>query len=825
MIPGSANPLLLKPAEAAAAEGISRSLRFNSSDSGFLSRTPASAGNRKTWTWAGWVKRSALASSYTNTHLFGTGATSGSPVQLAIYFQADTLQVEQYQGSGTNYFYIRTSAVFRDLSAWYHVVVAWDTTQGTDSNRIKIYVNGVLQTQLLVTQYPTQNFDGQINAAVEHRIGAWANGFYFSGYLADVHFIDGQALDPSSFGEFDTNGVWQPIAYTGSYGTNGFHLPFSDNSTAAALGTDTSGNSNTWTVNNISVTAGAGNDSLVDSPTNGTQTDTGAGGEVVGNYATLNPLDRSSSLPTLSNGNLDIKTSTRTAQNESCRGTVGVSAGKWYFECAVTPVYAASFQAGEVGIKAVGTSLANRASDASDAFCFGVGGNGSTWYKRNNSSLTNLTTSGATTGTVLSVAFDLDAGKVWVAKDGVWENSGNPASGTNAQFTSIASGTYAVVVTPYSNDASNYTDFSLNAGQRPFAYTAPSGFKALCTTNLPEPTIADGSTAMDVALYTGNGSTQTISGLNFSPDFIWFKARSSALSHQIFDQIRGVTKVLFSDSTAGEGTETDRLTAFNSDGFTLGTDAAGRVNGSGTTYVAWTWDAGSSTVSNTDGSITSSVRANASAGFSIVSYTGTGSLATIGHGLNAAPELILVKSRTNAENWAVYSKAAGAANRLILNLTVSAASGNEYWNSTDPTSSVFTVNTVGQANGSGQNYVAYCFAPVDGYSSFGSYTGNGSTDGTFVYTGFRPRWIMIKNSSASSDSWVMHDTARNTYNVVDALLMPNQSTQETTSTNYHHDILSNGFKLRTALSAYNSSGATYIYAAFAEHPFATSRAR
>jgi hypothetical protein len=297
---------------------------------------------------------------------------------------------------------------------------------------------------------------------------------------------------------------------------------------------------------------------------------------------------------------------------------------------------------------------------------------------------------------------------------------------------------------------------SFNFGQRPFAYTAPSGFKALCTTNLAEPTIADGSTAMDVALYTGNGSTQTISGLNFSPDLVWIKERSSTSDNALWNTVVGVGSYLSSNLTSSEFTTTTELTSIDSGGFTLG--SSGATNENSQTYAAWTWDAGSSTVTNTDGSITCQVRANASAGFSVVTWTGSGAVGTIGHGLNVKPGFIVVKSRTNTEVWYCYHSSLGSGQRIQLNET-SAAVGSVVWNGTEPTSSVFSI-TSSQPNTSGQNYVAYCFAPVDGYSSFGSYTGNGSTDGPFVYTGFKPRWVMIKRSSSSGGIGKRNDEAR-----------------------------------------------------------------
>jgi hypothetical protein len=763
----------------------SRSLRFNSSDSAYLSRTPASSGNRKTWTWAGWVKRSASA---TNV-LFGTGVGTVD----AFDFSTDSLQV---YFNNTSSGILKTTAVFRDFSAWYHIVLALDTTQAASTNRVRLYVNGVEQTTFSTATYPAQNYDSSLNNNVATYIGDRGAGLQsFDGYLADIHFIDGQALDPTSFGEFDDNGIWQPIAYSGSYGTNGFHLDFADNSTAAALGTD-SGNGNTWTVNNISVAAGADNDSLVDVPTNGTETDTGVGGEVRGNYCTANPLDKHGSI-TLRNGNLSASTSE--ANWRSFRSTIGMSSGKWYWEVLVT----ASHTEHSHGIGLASSDLSARVGVAAGSYAYLYTGT-----LQGGSSTGSADGYGAT-GVIVSFAFNADTGRLDLYRNGVLQSG---------FFSGLPAGTYFPMSSLYGSGVAD-----LNFGQRPFAYTAPSGYKSLCTINLPAPTIEDGSTAMDVSLYTGNSSTKTISDLNLSPDLVWIKTRSAAVSHALQDIVRGTNKVLYSNSTGTEDTYTAALTSFNSDGFTLG--AQSLVNNNTSTYVAWCWDAGSSTVSNDAGSITSQVRANASAGFSIVTYTGNSTVgATVGHGLGVAPQLIIVKARNNVSGgyWQVYHQAIGNTKYLELNTTIAANTSSNRWNNTTPSSSVFTLGSDSDLNGS-LNYVAYCFAPVEGYSAFGSYTGNGSTDGPFVYTGFRPRWIMLKNADAVWN-WQLRDTSRDPINPAQQRLYPNTNDSETT--NDPVDILSNGFKLRVSGGDYNASTQKYVYAAFAENPFAlNARAR
>ena len=765
---------------------IERSLRFNSADAAYLSRTPASAGNRKTWTWSGWVKRTALGSYQS---LFATTGSSGAYTVFQ-FTNSNTLEI--YSNSAALYFI--TSAVFRDTSAWMHLLFSVDTTAATSTDRFKFYVNGTQVTAFSTQTYPSQNLDTYVNSVVQHTIGQTGSTYYLNGYLADVHLIDGQALTPSSFGETDTNGVWQPKAYSGTYGTNGFRLDFSDNSaaTATTLGKDRSPNGNNWTPTNLSVTAGAGNDSLTDTPTS-YGTDTGVGAEVRGNYATLNPLNSYSA--GLSNGNLQLaQTTTSWVQGNS---TIGVSSGKWYWEV--------TWSSGTNPLNGITKSPLSSSYVGSTSDSWGYAA-GSSLYNSGSSSSYG---SNLSVGDVIGVALNLDAGTLVFYKNGV--SQGQAASGL--------SGTFFAAISVYGTTSEN-----INFGQRPFAYTAPSGFKALCTQNLPTPTITKGSSAMDVVLYTGTGSALTpTSTLGFSPDLVWIKGRSASTDNALYDTVRGATIDLVSNSTAAETTQTQGLTAFNSNGFSVGTLA--KVNTNTATYAAWAWDAGSSTVTNTSGSISSQVRANASAGFSVVTYTGTGANATVGHGLGVAPQFIIVKARSAAYNWQCYHISLGAASGIQLNLTNASAGEPTFWNSTAPTSTVFSVGTSVGTNESTKTYVAYCFTPVAGYSAFGSYTGNGSADGPMVFCNFRPRWVMIKASSASGSHWLIIDATRSTYNQTVQQLYANLASAEDIN-NSALDLLANGFKCRADTFAnINGSGTTYIWAAFAEHPFSLARAR
>jgi len=428
---------------------ISRSLRFNSADSAYLNRTPATTTNRRTFTFSAWVKLSK-----TSDDPFLMGAGSGGQIWVV----GDKIRVRL---NGSPDYYYDTAAVFRDYSAWYHIVVGVDTTNATSTDRVKIYVNSTQQT-IGASAAPPQNFDTEFNlASTVNQIGKWpSGGQYLNGYMTEVNFIDGQALTPSSFGETNAQtGVWQPKAYSGSYGTNGFYVNFSDNSntTAATLGKDYSGNGNNWTPNNFSVTAGAGNDSLVDSPTS-YGTDTGAGGTVRGNYCTANRLDMNPSLA-ITNGSLDVTDSSGSWLNGRC--TIGVSSGKWYFESTIT--------SGSYQVVGIANSLTINTGYEGGS----VVGN---WaYGTDGSKIVNgvyTTPYGASYGLndVIGVALDADAGTLTMYKNGTSQGtlvSGLPA---NTYFPWVA--------------VLNAT-VSFNFGQRPFAYTAPSGFKALCTQNLP----------------------------------------------------------------------------------------------------------------------------------------------------------------------------------------------------------------------------------------------------------------------------------------------------------------------------------------------------
>ena len=565
--------------------------------------------------------------------------------------------------------------------------------------------------------------------------------------------------------------------------------------------------------------ANADTDVLRDVPTNGNSSDdTGAGGEVSGNYATWNPLTNRG-VVTTSDGNL-----TANAINSGygyTLSTIPVSSGKYYCEISFEGTMEHSTNYNYIGIVPT-DSAANftnqdifRADgalsiDSDSSVIRGTIGTGS-----GDTNNTYQSSYGFDENDTIGIAIDCDTPQVTFYKNGT-------SIGT-FPHTMQSNKSWVLFANDWANGA-DFTGYILNAGQRTFKNSAPSGFKALCTTNLPTPTIADGSDYFDIATYGGGANSYTISGLSFSPDLVWSKRRDSAGRPALVDTIRAATKQLSSDRTSAEITVSDGLEQFNSDGYVVGTDAGeyGWNGGASSTFVNWIWDGGTSTVSNTDGDVTSSVRANQTAGFSIVKWTAptwNGSPQSVGHNLNAAPAFIIAKGINNAASWYCYHKDLDASNPedkyLSLNGSDSVGTLANSWGTSAPNNTTFGDRQLGWSGG--QDVIAYCMSPVTAYSAFGSYSGTGADDGPFVFTGMRPRWIMIKASDHTTD-WAIIDTARDTYNPLDTVLDANNNGADSTSSNHYVDILSNGFKLRTSTHPFNA-GYTYIYAAFAENPF------
>ena len=799
---------------------IGQSLRFNDNDSAYLHRTPSSASNRKTFTFSCWVKRGNLG---IDTGIFQQRNDANTSQQFLLQFRSgNNLRLLDQPGTGGNSMLLDTSALFRDTSAWYHIVASVDTTDGTASDRAKLYVNGERITSFVsTTNYSTQNYDTSVNNTVRALIGvqrpnssATLNS-YFDGYIAEVNLIDGQALTANSFGE-TKDGIWIPKAYSGSYGDNGFHLDFADSS---AIGNDVSGQNNDFTVSGGGSPTLVASDVVPDSPTN--------------NFSTLNPLYEywnPSYPPTISEGNLR----TYTASNywATTLGSMGVSSGKWYAEFFIA-VGASPASVAAVGILDIG---ANNAVDSGNFI--GNEANSVSYYGSNGVKYVS-STSGAYgntwgQGDILGIALDLDAGTVKFYKNNTVQNSGTAAasslSGTFVFGCAIYNTT--AIVANFGQDSSfanTKTSGSANAaddnGIGEFYYAPPSGHLAVCSANLPEPAIIDGTEHFNTLLYTGNATARSISGVGLSPDWVWLKSRGDASGHRFYDVVRGATKGLSPESAGKEYTESG-LTSFGSDGFSLGTQAGTNGtndDGSGKSMVSWNWKAGGSastiaagSISSGVPSIASSVSANTTAGFSIVSLTtpSTGTF-TFGHGLGVQPDMMIAKGRDNdGYSWIIYHRSLGAGE--IISFSTSKALGNTtFLQNTHPSSSIVSGNTA--SFGTSQGYIAYCFASTEGYSKAGSYIGSGSVN-PFVYTGFRPAWIMLKRSDDGTENWQIVDNKRNAFNGRKTLLFPDLSRNEADATN-GVDFLSNGFKPRDAIGNYNTSGATYIYLAFADQPF------
>jgi hypothetical protein len=795
---------------------ISRSLRFRSSaSSGFIKQaglpTPTSSSK---WTCSIWLKRGLLSTA--NIGIMGHTISAGA--NFSIQFNAnDTLN-----WAFSNTTQITTTQVFRDPSAWYHLVFVWDSANATAALRARIYVNGVE-----ITSFSTDN-RSSITTAMDAwnttstsypaAIGALSNtastiGYFFDGYFAECYNIDGQTLTPSSFGTNDaTTGVWIPKAYTGTYGLAGFYFPFTDiaatSGSNAGFGHDYSGNGNYWNTQGFSTTAGTTYDSMIDTPTPYAD-----GGNGRGNYAVLNPVQNSTdTAATITNGNLTIAGSGAAYPN--CGATFSPENFKGYFEFTIT--------GNDCRVGFITSTTNPLATDYTNTAGWSLRLDTGALFNGN----TNVTASylgAGSSGDVYGCAFDFTSGarNIWFHRNGTWGTKtgvGDPASGTYPGFTSsqLTASAYRLLTLMSSTATTNF-----NFGQRPFNYMPPSGYSALNTQNLPTPTIKKGNQYFDATPYTGNAGTQTITnGGGFQPDFVWLKSRSVARDHRLMDAVRGFNNVLQSDLTSAEFAGS-AISGVTSSGFSL--QNADAQNNSAETYAAWSWKGGNGTVSNTSGSITSTVSANTSAGFSVVTYTGNGTVgATVGHGLGVAPSMLIFKSRGSANGWDVYHSSLGNTKYLILN-TTDAAGTSAWLNNTTPDSSKFTLNNYSDTNTNGVNYVAYCFANISGYSSAFSYTGNGSSDGPMVYLNFRPRWILWKRTDTTA-SWCIHDTSRDIYNTSTNTLRPNESGADG-SVGEVIDILSNGFKVRSADAWQNASGGTYIGFAVAENPFKYSLAR
>ena len=742
---------------------IANSVIFNDADNAYLSRTN-DAGDRDTFTISVWVKRCTLGAVQ---HIFDTYDGS-STNDGYIRCNADNT-ISTRIGTPSNHLYT-TNRTFEDTSKWYHIMLSVNTGDSTAADRVKLYVDGDRITSFSTQTNAGSSDNTQFNySSATFRIGSTTGGSYdLDGYLAEFNQVDGTALTPDTFGVTDTStGRWVPKALTGiTYGTNGFRLQFSSSSN---FGDDTSGNTNDFSVSNL-----VAGDQTTDSPTQ--------------NFATFDSNDQGNNngatagTTVLAEGNTRVLAGSTPSNWDIYRTSKPVASGKYYVEVTLTSLDTVSF----FGCISKNQSIKSTTNLFYD-FLYG-------WsYATNNGKIENNNSgqltygSARSQGDVIGIAVDMDNGKLWFSENGTYPNSGNPATGANPAFSNlkIANQDGGLCFTEQ-RGYSGHNDW--NFGQKSYTHSAPSGFSTVQQDNMPE-------------------TEKGVSGLS------WIKERSASSNHQLYDSSRGAGKLIMPSSTNAESTRTDALYKFLKGGYAVGDNSS--INGSGDSVVAWNWVAnGGTKATNEVGAITSTVQANTTAGFSIVEYTGTGGAASVGHGLSAAPEWMIFKDKGNSTAWRCYHKSLGGITKYIVLNTTAAVATASMWGA--PTASAFIIGGTGyEVNESGNNYIAYCWHSVDGFSRFGSYEGNNSADGPFVYTGFKPAFVMIKDMD-NTRSWVIIDSRRDTFNPTDKGLFPNDSAAEATGNTC--DLLSNGFKPRSTGTSMNASS-TYIYIAFAEHPF------
>ena len=830
---------------------VDNSLRLNS-DSSYLYFAQGTPTDISKWTINFWLKRThPLADSSDYDAVFGVDG----PGTTGLAFLSGNVYLFINYNTGGSQARLITNRVFRDPSAWYNFHISFDRANSTDAHKVRLYINGVEETSFStdersnITSSSSSGWNvSGLTAAINRRSGA-VNSRYHNGYFAQFYNIDGQALDPTSFIEI-SDGVCKPIEYSGTYGNNGWLLEFKQTGTgtgaANTVGADTSGNGNHWDSSGV-----AAHDVMSgESPTN--------------NFATMNPLFPGNNA-NLGEGNLDVTPGGFTSSKYGTTSTFAIPKDKKIYleiECtdAAGNLWAAGF--------ATATSLFNGPGSTN------IGSSGSIMmYNRqvyingsendygSSAGIGGLGVSKFSAGDILGMAIDGATGKVWFSRNGTYfgapighqsgaGSTGDPAAGTN-EIGTITGGTTDDVFVVVSGNAGisvfvNFGQDSLNVssanadanGIGTFEYAPPTDYLCLCSSNLSDPTIGPGQSSQaddnfNTVLYTGDSDNDVTVTNTFAADWVWLKIRESSSSttqHFLQDIVRGfgASKSLSSSSTGIEGYTGSTQSSQN----IVTTDSSLRLVSAdfaenGKTYVAWTWKAGGTAVSNSNGTITSSVSANQDAGFSIATWTGNQSAgATVGHGLSQKPEMYLVKARGAAASWAIYHSALGATKWMLLNSTQAATTSAQEWNNTEPTNTVVSLGTSSANSNQSATYVGYFFHSVEGYSKVGSYIGNGGTDGTFVYTGFRPAFLLIgKTAVGGGWNWQLRDSERGQFNVDDNELRANTVDAELSSSAETIDFLSNGFKPRSANGATNENTYTYIYLAFAEAPFKFANAR
>lgn len=789
---------------------ISNSLRFNGSTSN-LARTPSSTGNRRTFTYSCWFK---IGDPSEFQVLLGAGDYDGGAGAFRLVIGGTgRILLEDFDQPG-NAYNLRwnipqTGFVLRDPGSWYNAVLSIDTTPSTPV--IKLFINGTDITSEFTNKLATPSQNDQLFISISGepiRVGHDQLGNkYHNGYIQECVYLDGTAVsDASDFGELKQD-IWIPKDYSGgSFGTNGFRLEFKQSGTgtasASTVGADTSGNNNHMTSTDIAST-----DQMSDSCTK--------------NFPTLGAQPIVTH--TLSDGNLKSTNSSGTHGGTTATFNYPTS-GKWYHEVTINA---------ETSDKGQGVGIGNQITRTSTTW-----GNYANLIAYLSDGTKHIDTGYASYGTaqnandVVGVAYNADDQELEFYLNGTGQGT-IPTSEMDGlvDFDNLCPIVFG-----------RNMGQTFNFGQSSFAYTPPTGYEALNTGNLADPEIDpnDDETPdqhFDTTIYTANNGTLTITGLEFQPDLVWIKGRSLDIAHGLFDVIRGTStagsfnKAIGTNRIDTEGNGNGVLSAFTSDGFTVAGGSSGSnprnlVNKGSNTYVAWTWKAGGSGVSNSDGTISSTVSVNTEAGFSIVSYTGTSAVsATVGHGLSKSPEFVFLKNRDRTENWPVAHVSLSSVNHLLL-MDTTLSQNSAGTRLVIGNASTFTVGDSADfniTNKSGDKYIAYCLHGVDGYSKMSSYVGNGSTDGTFVFTGFRPAWLLIKRFDGGSENFQIIDNKRNAFNGRNSLLFPSSSSVELDATN-GVDLFANGFKVRDAIGNYNTASASYLYVAIADQPFKYSNA-
>ncbi len=771
----------------------------------YLTRTPGSAGNRTRWTLSFWFELNSVG-----TEMVFFSANSGtSEFRVAMDTTTSTVLMVQDDNASMN---INTTALLRD-TAWYHALISYDSNEGSETDRISIYINGVaMALSTGSAAYPSSAGETYWNNDQANEIGrrSRTSSVYANAYMAQICFLDGDSiqngdvavtdfLDAFTFGtngsEFSPKSDSDITSLASTAGGNSFMLSFDDSSD---LGNDESSNNNDFSLSSIA--------SANQSPNTPSKM-----------YPTINYIDHSDdTLPTLSAGNLISAGSGTTL---ACmRVNLGIpTTGKWYWEANWDSVASA-----RVGFAESSSFL--------DAAC---GGTALSWGMQNDGKVVNDSTEGSAlftwaTNDRIAMAYDADNSKFWFGRIAsgattvTWASSGDPAAGSNPTVTSVPS-----KITPALDTNTGTVSLKFPSSTWNLA-SVPSGFGEITSSELTAPTY-QGIDYFNPVLYTGNGTAigsggKANTGTGFQPDFVWIKNRDQSDSHALYDAVRGTTKQIESDTTTAETTESEGLTAFGSDGFTVGN--LDQVNTNTEKFVSWQWLGGNTTSTNENGDTNSTTSVAGADHFSIVGYTGTGSNTTIGHGLGGAPEMVIIRELPGGDDWNVYhadANSSPASGSLRLDSTVAFVADATLYNSTAPTATVVSLGTSAETNQSSTAMIAYCFRSVDGVCKVGGYTGTGNANGPFIYTGFKPRYFIWKNASVARD-WGIIDTATQTYNpgVLSSVLFANlnsaqgDGTQGASGTPYNIDILAEGFKIRVGDSGPNGSGNAFIYLAMAD---------